>query len=149
MKINKKEIYYKALEVVNEQIEKYQGEMDMIKESMDANDVKTDYDEDNRGKLLGDFEKNADHLSHAREMKETLSRLDLDHFSETVDFGSVVETEKNYYFISVPLGELQLENGSSFFAISTEAPVYEGLKGKKAGESYKFNGKEFKVIALH
>ncbi|MDT0641730.1 transcription elongation factor [Zunongwangia sp. F363] len=149
MKVNKKEIYYKALEVVNEQIEKYQEEMDMIKESMDANDVKTDYDEDNRGKLLGDFEKNADHLNNAREMKETLSRLDLEHYSETVDFGSVVETKQNLYYVSVPLGELQMEDGSSVFAISTDAPVYEGLEGKKAGDSYTFNGKEFKIVALH
>jgi transcription elongation GreA/GreB family factor len=123
--------------------------MDMIKESMDANDIKTDYDEDNRGKLLGDFEKNASYLDDSRQMKETLSEIDLDHYSETVNFGSVVETDKNLYYVAVPIGELNMDDGSTVYAISTDAPVYQGLKGKKAGESYTFNDQEFKIVALH
>ena len=147
--MNKKEIYYKALDAVNKRIEKYQKEMDMIKESMDANDIKTDYDEDNRGKLLGDFEQNASYLDDSRQMKETLSEIDLDHYSETVGFGSVVETDKNLYYVAVPIGELHMEDGSKVYAISTEAPVYQGLKGKKVGESYTFNDQEFKIVGLH
>ncbi|MDT0690072.1 transcription elongation factor [Salegentibacter sp. F188] len=147
--MNKKEIFYKALDAVDKRIEKYQKEMDMIKESMDANDIKTDYDEDNRGKLLGDFEQNAGYLDDARQMKETLSEINLDHYSEAVCFGSVVETDKNLYYVAVPIGELKMEDGSTVYAISTDAPVYQGLKGKRVGDSYTFNDKEYKIVALH
>ncbi len=149
MVTNKKELYHKSLDAVNEKIEKYQQEMDMIKESMDANDTKTDYDEDNKGQLLADFEKNAEYLNRAREMKETLAEMDIEHYSESIDFGSVVETDNNYYFVSVPLGELEMEDGSTVFAISTEAPIYEAMKGKRAGDTIKFNGQNMEIKEVH
>lgn len=149
MAINKKEIYYKSLEAVNRRIEKYEKEMDMIKESMEANDVKTDYDEDNKGQLLGDFEKYAEYLNQAQEMKEKLAKIDLAHYSETVNFGSVVETDKDLYFVAVPVGELVLEDGSIVYSISTEAPIYQVMKGKKVGDSFSFNDKEREIKKVH
>lgn len=146
---NKKELFQKTLKAVNSRIERYQKEMEMIKESMDANDIKTDYDEDNRGKLLGDFEKNVVFLNQSREMKETLSTLDLEHYSEEINFGSVVETDKNYYFISVPVGEVEMEDGSIVYAISTEAPVYKAMEGKKAGEKFSFNNETIEIKEVH
>ncbi|SKB32927.1 hypothetical protein SAMN05660776_0443 [Salegentibacter holothuriorum] len=145
---NKKELYFNCLDVVNEQIERYQKEMDLIKESMEANDVKTDYDEDNKGELLSDFEQNAGRLRNAREMKESLSRIDPDHYSEKISFGSVVETNGNYYFISVPLGEISMEDGSSVYAISTEAPIYQEMEGKEEGDTFTFNDEEVKITAV-
>ena len=149
MTINKKEIYYKSLEAVNRRIEKYEKEMDMIKESMEANDVKTDYDEDNKGQLLGDFEKYAEYLNQAQEMKEKLSAIDLDHYSESVNFGSVVETDKDLYFVAVPIGEIELEDGSKVFSISTEAPIYQVMKDKKAGDRFSFKEKEREIKKVH
>ena len=115
---------------------------------MEANDVKTDYDEDNKGELLSDFEKNASRLSDAREMKESLSRIDPDHYSEKISFGSVVETSGNYYFISVPIGEISMEDGSSVYAISTEAPIYQEMEGKEEGDTFSFNDEEVKITAV-
>ena len=145
---NKKELYFNCLDIVNKQIERYQKEMDLIKESMEANDVKTDYDEDNKGELLSDFEKNARRLSNAREMKESLSLIDPELYSEKISFGSVIETSGNYYFISVPIGEISMEDGSSVYAISTEAPIYQEMEGKKQGDTFKFNGDEVKITAV-
>ncbi|AVR46293.1 transcription elongation factor [Christiangramia fulva] len=147
---NKEELFIKCLETVNRQIEKYEREMDDIRESMENNDVHTDYDEDDsKGQLLNDFEKYAEYLDNSRKMKEKLSRIDQKHYSETVDFGSVVETSENYYYISVALGKIVLDEGSVVFAISTEAPIYKEMKGKKAGESFSFNGKDHKIVNIH
>ncbi|MGB8374141.1 MAG: transcription elongation factor [Salegentibacter sp.] len=148
MSTNKKELYLKCLDAVNEQIEKYEEEMDMIRESMDSNDVKTDYDEDNRGQLLGDFEKNANYLNKARQMKETLTSIDQEYHSTSVDLGSLVETDQSYYYISVPLGAIQMEDGSTIMAISTEAPIYTELKGKKEGDTFTYNDRDFKVVEV-
>lgn len=148
MVINKEELFLNTLEAVNKRIKRYQEELDMIKESMDANDIKTDYDEDNRGKLLGDYEKNTEFLNDSRKMKEKLSTIDKNHYREQIDFGSVIETSKNYYFISVPIGKINMSDGSTVYAISTEAPVFEVMKGKKAGDSFTFNNETFKIEAV-
>lgn len=150
MVANKEELFYKCLDSVNRQIEKYQKEMDQIRESMENNDVHTDYDEDDsKGQLLGDFEKYAEYLDNSRKMKEKLSRIDQKHYTEKIDFGSVVETSENYYFISVALGKIVLDEGSTVYAISTEAPVYQEMKGKMSGDSFNFNGKESKILNVH
>lgn len=145
---NKQELYFKCLDSVNEQIERYQKEMNLIKESMDANDVKTDYDEDNKGELLADFEKNASRLNNAREMKEDLSRIDQDLHSEAISFGSVVETRENFYFIAAPIGEIVMEDGSTVYVLSTDAPIYKEMEGKKEGDTFMFNDTEHKITAV-
>lgn len=149
MSTNKKELYLKCLDAVNEQIERYEEEMDMIRESMDSNDMKTDYDEDNKGQLLGDFEKYAKYLDQARQMKETLGSIDQEYHSPSVDFGSLVETDKTYYYVSVPLGAIEMDDGSTVMAISTEAPIYNELRGKKEGDTFTYNDRHFKIVNVH
>ncbi|WP_029331320.1 hypothetical protein [Gillisia marina] len=147
---NKIQLFNNCLDVINKQISRYKAEMDSVKESMEANDTHTDYDEEgNQGELLGNFEKYAKYLDTAQTMKLTLNKVDREHYSETIKFGSVIETEENYYFIACGLGKVQMDDGSSVFVISTEAPIYEKLKGKKAGETFVLNEKEIKILEVH
>ena len=99
--------------------------------------------------MLTEYEKNAAYLDRVRNMKETLANLDHNHRSEVVRPGSVVETKNNYYFISVPLGEIDMESGSKVFAISTDAPIYKELEGKKAGDKVTFQDNTFEIVKIH
>lgn len=147
---NKIQLFNNCLDAINKQIVRYKGEMDSVKESMEANDVHTGYDEEgSQGELLGNFEKYAKYLDTAQTMKLTLNKVDREHYSEFIKFGSVIETEENYYFIACGLGNIKMDDGSSVFVISTEAPIYEKLKGKKAGETFILNEKEIKILEVH
>ena len=99
--------------------------------------------------MLTEYEKNAAYLDRVRTMKETLANLDRNHRSEVVRHGSLIETENNYYFISIPLGEVQMESGSKVYAISTDAPIYKEFEGKKEGDEFKFNDQKVKVVKIH
>tara|TARA_R100000935_G_scaffold58317_1_gene94872 strand:+ start:433 stop:885 length:453 start_codon:yes stop_codon:yes gene_type:complete len=146
---NKTQLFNNCLDSVNKQIQRYKAEMDTIRESMEANDVHTDYDEEgSKGELLGDFEKYAKYLDTAQNMKLTLTKIDREHYSEAIKFGSVIETEDRYYFIACALGEVKMDDGSSVYVISTEAPIYEKLKGKKAGDTFMLNEKEVKILEI-
>ena len=128
---NKTQLFNNCLDAINKQIKRYREQMDTIKESMEANDVHTDYDEEgSKGELLGDFEKYAKYLDTAQNMKLTLNKVDREHYSDSIRFGSVIETEENYYFIACGLGKVSMDDGSTVNVISTEAPIYEKLKGK-------------------
>ncbi|TVZ28485.1 hypothetical protein JM83_3616 [Gillisia sp. Hel_I_86] len=147
---NKIELFNNCLDAINKQIARYKGEMDSIKESMEANDVHTDYDEEgSKGELLGDFEKYATYLDTAQTMKFTLNKVDRNHYSEYIKFGSVIETDDNNYFIACGLGKVHMNDDTSVYVISTEAPIYEKLKGKKAGETFMLNEKEIKILEVH
>lgn len=147
---NKIEVYHKCIAEVDKLIKKYQEKMDTIKESMEANDVHTDYNEEgSKGELLGDFERYATHLDHARGMKEKLSQVNREHYSEQIRFGSLIETKQAYYFIVAPLGKVTMDDGSTVQVISTDAPIYENLKGKRKGDTFTLKDDEVEILDVH
>lgn len=147
---NKTEVFEKCLKEVDELIQKYQDKMETIKESMEANDVHTDYDEEgSKGELLGDFERYASHLDNARKMKQTLAQVDREHYTEQINFGSLVETKERFYFIAAPLGTITMDDGSTIHVISKEAPIFEQLKGKKKGETFNLKDDEVEILDVH
>lgn len=147
---NKKALFVKSMDAVNKKIQIYKEKMDTIRESMDANDVHTDYDEEgNKGQLLGDFEKYAENLDNAQRMKQNLNRVDREHYSETIKFGSAVETKKSFYFIAAGLGDIIMDDGSKVHVISTDAPIYAKLEGKRKGDTFQLNGEEVEILDVH
>ena len=146
MSINKTELFNKCLDKVNELVEQYKQKMETINGYNAEHKMHPDYHEyGNKGELMSKFEEYARHRDHAQEMKETLANLDRNHKSEVVRPGSIVETTHRYYYISVPLGEIYMDDGSEVFAISEDAPIYEHLGGKKAGHKYTFNGESAEI----
>lgn len=146
MSINKEELYNKCLDLVNDRIDQYNQKMDTLTGQNEQHKFHPDFDEyGNKGEMLTEYEKNAAYLERVRSMKETLANLDIEHRSEVVRPGSVVETGNGYYFVSVPLGEIDMESGSKVYAISTEAPIYKEFEGKKAGDSFQFRDGEVNI----
>ncbi|MGB7841749.1 MAG: transcription elongation factor [Salinimicrobium sp.] len=150
MSINKEELFDKCLDMVNDRIDQYNGKLDTISEKNSEANFNPDFDQyGNKGEMLTEYEKNAAYLDRVQSMKETLANLDHTHRSEVVRPGSVVETNSTYYFISIPLGEIDVENGSKVYAISTDAPIYKELEGKKAGDKVNFEGNTFEIVKIH
>lgn len=149
MSFNKEELFNKCLDLVNSKIDQYNEKMEGISGEDEEHNFHPDFDEyGNKGELLTEYEQNAAYLDRIRTMKETLANLDLNHRSETIRPGSVVETKNNYYFISVPLGEIDLDSGRKVYAISTDAPLYKELDGKKAGEKFTFHNSEVEIVKV-
>ncbi|MGB7785006.1 MAG: transcription elongation factor [Salinimicrobium sp.] len=150
MSINKEELFNKCLDMVNHRIDQYNEKLDTISDRNSEANFNPDFDQyGNKGEMLTEYEKNAAYLDRVRNMKETLANLDHSHRSEVVRPGSVVETKNNYYFISVPLGEIDMESGSKVYAISTDAPIYQELEGKKEGDKVTFQDNTFEILKIH
>jgi transcription elongation GreA/GreB family factor len=60
-----------------------------------------------------------------------------------------VETNKQNYFIAAALGEIKMEDETMIYVISTEAPIFEQLKGKKVGDTFKINNEEVEILKVH
>lgn len=149
MSINKQELYNKCIDEVNTRIDQYNEKLDTITGQNEQDDFNPDFDQyGNKGEMLTEYEQNIAYLDRVRTMKETLANLDINHRSEIVRPGSVVETKNHYYFVSVPLGEIILSNGSTVYAVSTEAPIYKELEGKKAGDKINFRGEELEIVNI-
>lgn len=62
--------------------------------------------------------------------------------------GSLFEIDQNWYYCSVPFGQIQLDQ-TTFFCLSQEAPLFQALKGKKEHESAQFNGRNWKINKIY
>ena len=65
-------------------------------------------------------------------------------FSEKVEKGALVQTDKGYFYISVSLGEI-LFDSKKMYAISSESPLAIALLGKIKNEVVIFNNSKQKI----
>lgn len=81
-------------------------------------------------------------------MKDQLKQVDIFQTNEVVKIGSIIETSMGNFFLSIPLGKIELD-GKMFFAISKEAPVGQLLLDKQVGDTVTFNNNNFTIKVIH
>ncbi|TYB76266.1 GreA/GreB family elongation factor [Bizionia myxarmorum] len=147
--MNEKEVLLQAcFSYVNKRIASYKGEIDTIKESIEANDKSNDMDDDSgNGKLFNDLEKNAQHLSEATKTLDTLKLINPKKKSEGVSLGSIVKTSKNTFFMAISIGAIDTEE-NNYFGISLLSPIGQLLKGKMVGDTITFNENTHEILEI-
>lgn len=68
--------------------------------------------------------------------------------ADVVGPGAVVKVNDRYMVIVTALSKFKFED-IEMIGMSTEAPIYSLIEGKKAGESFVMNGKTFKIQEVH
>jgi transcription elongation GreA/GreB family factor len=92
-------------------------------------------------------EKNAKQLSEINKLKKVLPYLKsaINKNIDSVELGSVVETDLINYYISSNLGKAII-NQKEYLTISPLSPIAKLLKGKKTGDNFKFNNQTLTII---
>ena len=73
-----------------------------------------------------------------------IQKVDPNKLSEKVEFGAVVITDKQKMFIAVALGKIIIEN-DTYYAISTQVPVFKAMKDLKIGDTFSINNNKFSI----
>ena len=94
-----------------------------------------------------EWNKLSSQLHQYDQLSVILNRIQAHQATGNIMLGSIVFTEAANYFISVPVGEISVEN-EKFYAIGAQAPVAQNLLGKKAGETFDLNGIEFNILEV-
>jgi len=100
-----------------------------------------------RTKLMNQNNLFAKQLEQANTLLVTLQKIPVDREITTVEFGAIVITNKQKIFVSVGLGKLMLD-GENYYAVSPIVPIYEAMRGKKAGDTFVFNGQAFEILEI-
>ena len=86
-------------------------------------------------------------INEFQKMGELVQKINPSNMNSKINLGSLVETDKGWFYISVGLGSLTFKD-QIVFAINPEAPVGKALIGKVKGESIHFNGVESEIIQV-
>ena len=70
------------------------------------------------------------------------------HENSKVETGTLVETDKGWFYLSVSLGEFQFE-GKKIFAISPETPLAIAMLNKKVGDNIVVNQMQQKIKSIY
>jgi DNA gyrase/topoisomerase IV subunit A len=103
------------------------------------------------------FDAYREQLQQRKDMYTTqilAARNDLDYLrginfdmKDVIEEGAVIVTNTQNFFIAISLGKLEAE-GKNFFAISISAPIYQVMAGLKAGDSFHFRDRDYKIVEI-
>ncbi len=98
-----------------------------------------------RSQMLRRRDMYAQQLHKANQEMSALERIDPNDIKTEVVFGAVVITSQQKLFVSISVGKV-LVDGTLYFAVSPNVPVYNALKGLKKGDTAEFNNSTIEVL---
>lgn len=95
-----------------------------------------------------DVAKKIDTVIHEHEHHlETINALSFEQ-TNVVEPGAIVSVNGRCMIIGVSKPQFEIE-GRKFIGVSTSAPIYEALKGKKTGDEFIFNKNKFTIEVVN
>ncbi len=145
----KQTVYSKFLSLLNERIDSFQFTLDELSISV-MNETKStagDKHETALSMLQLEQSRIAEHLYEAIDNKTILMQIDLDELSDMIRSGSLVQTNKGYFFISIALPKVTVD-GIAVIAISPQSPLGQKLMGHSKGDVIEMNGMSHTIVEV-
>ena len=136
----------KCADYVEERVSRLQSSIKDLEHDL-GNETKSsagDKYETSREMINTEINKLQNQLQSFKKLKEVLAVIENRKASTTVQLGSIVKTSAANYFISIPVGEIKVEE-EKYYAIGLNSPIGKLLLGKEKGEQFIFQQKEFSI----
>lgn len=142
----KEELLKKCTEVVGIKYETVTKIMASNKKALESETKSSagDKHETGRAMLQLEMEKASQQFASISLMQEVLQKIEIHKKNKIGKLGSLIYTNQGNYFLAVSIGQITI-NEDNYFVISPSSPIGKLLLGKKKGDDFSFNGKEFKI----
>lgn len=136
--------------MIREKVAGLEKAMEDVRDSIQAETKSSAGDKHETSRAMAQIELDqiARQLEQAKRMEIDLEKIDPEKVTKNVTQGSLVQTDKGYFFLSIALGQLKTVGGETFFAISTDSPLGRVFLGKGEGEIITFNERTYKILAV-
>ena len=92
-------------------------------------------------------EKLTKQINELLKLQESLQKINPTILQSKIGVGSLVETNNGWYYFSVGIGTVTVED-NVIFAINPKAPIGELLIGKTKGDKVQFKGKTTEILSV-
>ncbi len=140
----KERLISKCIEQQMQSIDDLQKEMDEAQRMSNEYGQPKDRYDAFKTKLLRQKDMFAQQQAKAIIVLNTIKKISLKEELNKVEFGAVVITNKQNIFVSAGLGKIELD-GTNYFAISPQVPIFKALANKKIGDEVVFNSNKFVI----
>lgn len=114
---------------------------------LDTKSTAGDKHETSRAMVQLEQERTGQQLKEAEQQLAEFLKIDFQKAILQVSPGSLVQTDKGFFLISLALGKIQVE-GQLIFAISIHAPLGKAFAGAKQNDTVLFNGISYRIVAI-
>ncbi|MGI9553065.1 MAG: 3-oxoacyl-ACP synthase [Aurantibacter sp.] len=145
----KQALYRFCQHFIEERLCRIEENMASIQESLSAETKSSagDKHETARAMLQLEREKLGQQLAEAESTRQSLAKVNIETRSYMVGLGSLVQTSKAHYFLSISASEFK-DFEDSIFCISSGTPIAQLLLGKSKGDVVVFNGEHIEVLKI-
>jgi len=142
----KENIYLACKAIIEERELSYKNAIKMAQEAVGSESKSTAGDKHETGRAMAHLEqeKNSYQLKETQNLLQTISRIDYSKIYTTAVLGSVINTNKGSFFLSVSAGKITVNN-ELFFAVSLQSPIGLAMANLKNGDSFKVNNQIFVI----
>jgi hypothetical protein len=83
-------------------------------------------------------------FQEAEKLLQLLNSFERGKKSSLISIGTVIQTDHDNYFISIPAGKIIIDN-ETYYAISAVSPLGVALINANGKQAFIFNGKEYRI----
>lgn len=134
---------------IKKQLNQIQQQLESIQEARSQETKSSAGDKFETGRAMLQSEEDRiqnQHDLHKMLLKELQATSKLSSNGQ-IQKGSLVQTQKHWYYLSVPMGKLRISDGECY-VISVSSPLGMELLGKKKGDRFDFRGREMEILNL-
>jgi len=144
--MDKNKVHQQALKLVQTKLLELEAHYRDLQEGQSSNTKSTAGDKHDTEREMVEVELN-NYSRQIQTQKQNLNSLkSIDPARKNkVEQGALVQTENGWFYLSIPLGKIDLE-GEKVWLISLASPMGQALNGKKTGEKFELNGVEKKIL---
>lgn len=145
----KERVHSESIKILEAKILNLKTEIDAIQESAISDTKSSMGDKYETGREVMMQERNRLGSQYDLYVKQLaiLKNLDPSKSNASVAKGSLVKTDKGVFYLSVPLGNIKLEN-MSIFVISEGAPIAKAMIGAQTKTSLTFNNQKYTILDI-
>lgn len=142
----KKELYTLCVNYVKARIETAKQAIDDAQQSASEETKSSAGDkyETGREMMQQETDRNQAQLNEANKLLIALNQINVDGSPVSAAPGSLVITDNGKFYLAISAGALTV-NGEGYFAVSPASPIGNKLLGRKTGDEFNLNGKQYKV----
>jgi transcription elongation GreA/GreB family factor len=100
--------------------------------------------ETSREMMQQEINRDTGRLYELKKLEAALHLISPDGHSSLAQAGSVIRTNHGNYYLCISAGQLQGEN-ETYHALSPGTPLGQRMLGRKAGDTFEFNGRTYEV----
>lgn len=134
-------VHKTAVELVSNKLAGIQREFDALQESLLSETKSSAGDKHETGRAMAQLEqeKLSRQLTETRKTLEGLKQIDPEKILSQIGFGSLVKTNRGYFFVSVGIGQIKVDT-TPVFCITAGSPLGQKILNKSEGDSVEMNG---------